>query len=288
MIKYCEGREEMKKKEGIVVIFDFLGTSSLATNEECNEFIKKTKKIIKMIEMQKKMWFQPSRGSVIKKNNPQMEIEIFQDTIMLIWPLSTNHPNLMLIMASLICDVFILGLKNQILLRGAISYGEIYISEIKGRKIYLGPAIVDAAEWYSKSEWAGVIATPKTSYYLECNAASEKSRIFKKQHKEWKDLDSYLLGHMHWSFCKYVVPMKNTNKEIWVVCWPFRLLLDTETYGRERPEGILKSMRLKRMAWFYKLMSSFKPIKETELIKFENTTKFMTWYIENLIDKVAI
>ena len=59
--------------------------------------------------------------------------------------------------------IFKKAINNQILLRGAISYGEYHKSE----NIILGPAVDEADSWYENTEWAGICLTPSAKYHYE-------------------------------------------------------------------------------------------------------------------------
>lgn len=67
------------------------------------------------------------------------------------------------------------ALKNELPLRGAISYGEYSISN----NIMLGYAVDESASWHETTDWIGVILTPSAKILLENNENNESEYIVK-------------------------------------------------------------------------------------------------------------
>jgi hypothetical protein len=56
------------------------------------------------------------------------------------------------------------SINSQFPLRGAFAIGEFYRD---GETTVLGPAVSDAASWFEAADWIGVIATPRTSLFIQ-------------------------------------------------------------------------------------------------------------------------
>ncbi len=72
-------------------------------------------------------------------------------------------------------DFLIRGLERNILFRGATSLGEFQTKE----NIFIGPAVDEAASWYERSNWIGIIMSP--------------SAYFK--YKKPVNIQTYWIGH---------------------------------------------------------------------------------------------
>ena len=55
------------------------------------------------------------------------------------------------------------GILKGVYLRGVISIGKFYQSQ----NLIIGPAVDEAAEWYTNIEWIGVSAAPTAHFILE-------------------------------------------------------------------------------------------------------------------------
>lgn len=76
--------------------------------------------------------------------------------------------------AGMVVGPYLAGsLTKGVLLRGAISVGR--WAEYKG--LVAGPAVDDAAEWYDKADWSGVLLTPSTGYGLAALEEETKHRF---------------------------------------------------------------------------------------------------------------
>ena len=183
--------------KGVIGIIDILGVKGIWARESPEDIIKKWNEILKSlnedVEIMSKI--------IDKKDKIDRKIKeySFSDTIIL--TIASDSLNSLLVMCGIIGDIFSVSMDKGILFRGAISFGNFY----SHKTMLIGPAIDDAAEWYSKSDWAGVHLTPKTSYYIDyCLAEGVK-----------KDQIKYLL-------IKYNVPLKEGRilQDIWTVSWP--------------------------------------------------------------------
>ncbi len=162
--------------------------------------------------------------------------------------------------------LFIEALKKQIKLRGSISTGKFYVDENGLDKRILGPALSDAASWYEKAEWMGIIATPDCSKKMSCHFASNHLK-----HKEY--LEHY--------YIEYPVPIKNIGRlNLWSVAWPMLLT------GRPNPTAKEKHFNQKPQKYlingkkeFWKIMKEI-PIGPDMALKFDNTVEFFNSFLK--------
>jgi len=69
----------------------------------------------------------------------------------------------------------------------------------------LGPAVTDAAEWYEKSRWIGVVGTPQASFLINKVAA----------------IHEYVESTVYQQFVEYDVPIKGQKSvSLQAISWP--------------------------------------------------------------------
>jgi hypothetical protein len=179
-------------------------------------------------------------------------IQAFSDTIIITVTLKKKDENtpvieldrLVLHAAQLILPMIINGILRGIYLRGVISFGKFYQSDTA----IIGPAVDEAAEWYTNIEWIGVSAAPTAYFILE-----KLAEIGQDVAVEGKKF-----------FIKYDIPTKaNTTEKGWAVNWPnlFSNFLS--------PPGGMSAKAL--------ILNRFgeKPVSVSAMPKFHNTLKFI-------------
>jgi hypothetical protein len=121
-----------------------------------------------------------------------------------------------------------LALTERMLFRGAFSIGN-YIEDSKANTV-MGEALVDAAQWYEKSDWMGLIATPKTHTAIEFYTPPSDIRM-----------KHYLID--------YPVPMKNTPPiSLFCISWP----------GAFRDhEHMRRAKKTSSKSWFLEIFKDF-------------------------------
>ena len=193
-------------KEGIVVLLDVLGARNISI-DDCKKFIENRDEFVASL--------QPTPETLTKRfiddingdggELPEPEIITFADTILLTWevPLSVVASPLAILETDL-SKSFVKAISEfQMLLRGAISVGKYIIDQSTA----LGPAISDAAAWYERAEWSGIIVTPHAGNYL---------------HIHQNDLEKFdEPACVKQSYAYYPVPLKDGAKlNLWCVSWP--------------------------------------------------------------------
>ncbi len=135
------------------------------------------------------------------------------------------------------------AITRGIYLRGVISIGKYYESAAA----IIGPAVDEAAEWYTGTEWIGVSAAPTAHFILE-----KLVEVGGQMEEEVKRF-----------FVRYNIPAKtNTLERGWGLNWP-------KLYSKivTPPGGMsVKALILNRFAQ--------NPISVSAMEKFNNTIKF--------------
>jgi hypothetical protein len=235
-----------RKKQGIVILLDALGASAYE-EEKIKNFLSARDEIIKIVgEFAKK--FSP------KKIFTDPNIYTFGDTIVITVQFKGKKKYIAQIMRSvmLMRRYLFHSFKQGILFRGAFSIGS-YIEDSKSNTV-MGEAVTDAAQWYGRADWMGIISTPKTNNALEyyCN----------------KGLSDVHFIHM------YPVPLKDGSKiDLYCISWPGALhdKMFLEKSGKQSPR-----------LWFLEIFKDFSfPISVTTT--YYNTKLYFN-YVENKIE----
>jgi len=275
---------------GIISILDVLGTKNESI-EEAKEFRKNFKHMLNEIfpEIKEELiefYDEGVYGDNIRGvSSPSMIA--FGDTLTLVWEFEDVPPSVekrlsapskevpsehrhsfplelsLMRVGKLLGELLGWGISNRLLYRGAISVGK-YIRD-ENKDLILGPAVNDAASWYEKANWSGLVATPKFGFLIEDVKMSYKLRCGSdfSINKEIPD------------FRSYSVPLKNGNKsELYSLGWPAYYF----SKAKENNEDIEKA--LEEAEWRIRnKLCSYKIPKDTE-DKYYNTLEFFDWYVQ--------
>ena len=238
----------LKAKYGIVVMLDALGARNFSI-EDAKSFVKARKIILGELEPARNLLtsLPPALIGASKEKDP-IKYATFGDTIILTWhiPSEKTDDNLSHLSVWLV-PVIKLAMEHKILLRGAISIGK-YIHD--GATV-LGPAISEAATWYEKASWIGIIATP--------SCASRLSSMSK-----------------HAFFRQYPVPLKKEGtSQMWALEWPHEFF-----FSHNEHQCPVANTKEQMRNLFMKSLSKFE-IPADVKDKFTNTVSFFDWYLEN-------
>lgn len=193
--------EVLKEKYAIVVILDVLGVRSMSLDESRIFIIKKDELIVDI----KRAIEGLTKFESILKQLLDPKIITFGDSIIIYWTDNEELDAELLSVGEVMRWIIRAGIKNGLLLRGAISSGLILISN---ETTIVGPAITDAASWCDRAEWAGVILTPNCSLRL--------SSVIENASLDGIDKICYSI----W-FEKYGVPFKEGGThDLWAISWP--------------------------------------------------------------------
>jgi len=193
------------KKKGVVYILDALGASNYS-DQQIESFLLTRKELGSLIE---------KLSSQINELSPDYSLEkpsvyTFGDTVILAFTYEDEkHLEAHILSTAIMMQNFILlSLQKGILFRGAFSVGS-YIESPESNTV-MGEAVSDAAAWYEKADWMGIISTPKANNVIEFIFSSER-----------------LTPNYLW---KYDVPLKDSSSvSLYTIPWPSKLVTDPMT-----------------------------------------------------------
>lgn len=184
----------MDRKNGIVAVLDALGVADY-DNEKIEQFVDYRDLVLSLLgDKANAIGVERLGGSIVNF--------IFNDTVVVTlgqeqvdaWP--PQFELFLKLMRKFEAD----SLVSRILFRGAISFGKFFVDSESNT--VMGPAVSDAAAWYDKADWAGILATPRTSILIQSFADADSD--------QWKSLA-----------VDYKIPMKNGSAlALKAVNWP--------------------------------------------------------------------
>lgn len=158
--------KEPKKQTGAVTFLDVLGWKGIwRDREDRRNPIESLDNLISKIIKEGQKLAKPVEFALVDKNNrgasKGVEVLSISDTIVLLTP---GPPSVTIDIHSML-SAFALeeGLKDGLMLRGAISYGEFD----RKKNIMLGSAVDEAASWHESTDWIGVIFTPSAKFAMQ-------------------------------------------------------------------------------------------------------------------------
>jgi hypothetical protein len=147
----------MKPAQGLIAILDALGASGFSETQT-KHFIASRKAVLALLDAKLE------RVNALEKS--RFSIYTFNDTIVLAYTTDDAPAHDVVVAFGIVLRHFLVkSLEHQILFRGAVAIGK-FKANPKTNTV-LGPAVSDAASWYDKSDWIGVVATPRTSLLIE-------------------------------------------------------------------------------------------------------------------------
>jgi hypothetical protein len=203
-------------KSGLVAILDALGAAAYG-RAEIDRFMR-SRDIVLGLAREK---------AEDTLNVDLLSIFTFNDTIVFGLQAENNRPTIREASAffQLLRKFMVDSLRNGILFRGAIAIGTFYAD--KDTNTVMGEAVTDAASWYTKANWIGVHATPRTTILL--NGLLEKEK---------KKRDYVMVN--------YPVPMKGRPPvQLKVVNWPKALFVRGLV-----PVSLRETPRANVLSWF--------------------------------------
>jgi hypothetical protein len=185
-------------KYGFICMMDALGTKGSWRQETPEDFIAKLNKL--------QGYFKHALEADPTSGFGTLDVQIFSDTVFVTFQFPEDEKDgdpvcLLPWFGSFLAGPFTLAMFDGLFLRGAISQGFFYQSEA----ILVGPAVDDAASYYERADWLGIICTPSASYGIEYALA--KGQALKP------DIPHHFLS--------YEVPLKDYGPEVLsVLDWP--------------------------------------------------------------------
>ena len=186
-----------RKKSGVVILLDALGASGFS-DAQIRDFLAARSTVNSMLS--ELATFKPSKTPKLC----EPKIFTFGDTIAITIELrSKKYKKSHLYLVSWLLRRYIYrSLEHGILFRGAFSLGN-YFADPDSNTV-MGPAVSDAAAWYEKADWAGVMSTPYTKNMLDYEFM-------------WADGNVHPGGY----FLEYPVPLKGGRSiDLYTLDWP--------------------------------------------------------------------
>ena len=191
---------------GCVALFDALGARSYS-QEEAAVFLGARDQIVSDVQKA------AAKNPRIESDN--FRVFVFNDTVVLAYLRKQVSPDDLIDFCGFVRAFQVAFLMNDILLRGAISMGLLYRADDKTNAV-MGPAVSDAATWYERADWIGVLATP---------SATVKIRLWLQQLGVRKDPFEHVL-------LDYDVPLNDRRKlRLRSLNWPKGLHI---SFGHDR------------------------------------------------------
>jgi hypothetical protein len=234
---------ETRMEQGVVVFLDALGVKGIWARAEPESVIGSWEEVLKRLNESIKK--SPKTGSV--GNKPECldyNISAFSDTVIITLKCMDPAAHLPLV-ASIISEPFFFGLLKGVYFRGVIAIGKFYQSST----LVIGPAIDEAAEWYTQPEWMGISTAPSASFGLS-RLEDQKANI------------------SHW-FVKYDIPAKGgVQKDEWALAWPREAQKQSVFSERHlTPRGLILDAFANR------------PVSVSAAAKYKNTLSFFDFII---------
>jgi hypothetical protein len=251
--------DELKTCYGVIIMLDSLGTKNLSI-EDSKIFIRNVDFIVKnAMNFSKNIFFNNKNIGIWERMiSTSPKIFAFQDTFIIAIETGTQDYVFRILdkIGEFIAHIIVAGLNQGIYLRGAISIGDFIEYD---NRFYLGDAVSDAASWYEKADWIGVIFTPKTGQLL-----NYINKVLLRGNDNEFNIDQETFN---WLFSFMQVPLKEKNMPLWVVNFPFALNF----------ERLNTDMTTPTLEYYYKIMKKASIPYGTES-KYLNTNGFVEWY----------
>jgi len=239
---------KLKPKFGIVVLMDALGARTMSIQssaEYLNSIALLKREIQDLHQITLEEEGNPSVSDMFAKLKPRF----FGDSILMTYQVRDGElliEYLDKLVYTLNCFVPT-AMELGVLFRGALSIGY-YLEK---QDVALGPAVTDAANWYEKADFIGIIATPSAAHHVKAAYAEEYSP---------DALDCPLAGFL----VTYNVPLSDGGTlGTYALNWPDAMsAIHCKTY-EQTP-----------LPWFYDRVKEFSVPPGTET-KYVNTEAFI-------------
>jgi hypothetical protein len=238
--------KKTRMQEGVVVFLDALGVKGIWARADPESVVVSWEEVLKRLH--DSIEKSPKTGSIgDKPESLNYTIAAFSDTVIITLKCTDDPAAHVPLVAKIVSDVFFYALVKGIYFRGVIAIGKFYQS----KTLMIGPAIDEAAEWYTQPEWMGVSTAPSASYGLS-RLEDQKADISK-----W--------------FIKYDIPSKGgLQKSEWALAWPTNAPKDT-------------AITTKNLTTRGLILDAFanRPISVAAAQKYKNTLAFFDFVVGN-------
>jgi hypothetical protein len=230
-----------RMEEGVVVFLDALGVKGIWARAEPESVINSWEDVLRRLNESIKK--SPKIGSVGNKTEClDYNIAAFSDTVIITLRCTDDPAAHVPLVARIVSDAFFFALVKGIYFRGVIAIGKFHQSNT----LVIGPAIDEAAEWYTQPEWMGVSTAPSASFGLS-RLEDQKADISK-----W--------------FVKYDIPSKaGIQKAEWALAWP-----------RDAPKEFASEKNLTTRGLILDAFAN-RPVSVAAVQKYKNTLAFFDY-----------
>ena len=292
------------KKRGIIIFLDILGTKSMINEEAAVSFLNKLDNLFELLDeyssgiKKLKKFFNTNDSNYVFRKDPHIkktipfkdligfinsfniEISTFSDTIIIaVYSDELDIEDAFIIQLSglLLVPLIRLAFKMELFLKGTISIGDFYIRKKENNKtIIVGPAITEAAESYTLSNWIGISTSPSASLTLEQDPQLNEFKSLVEildislERKNISLNDSF---HLIFNvFVRENIPRKNgIEKDGWALAWP--LFYNNEVLNTDIENILQKNLDYKKF--------QTQPVTDNIYMKMKNTNEFYYRMIRN-------
>jgi hypothetical protein len=227
--------------DGVVVFLDALGVKGIWARAEPESVINSWEEVLKRLNESIKK--SPKVGSIGNKTEfLDYNIAAFSDTVIITLKCTDDPAAHVPLVAKIVSDAFFFALVKGIYFRGVIAIGKFHQSNT----LVIGPAIDEAAEWYTQPEWMGVSTAPSASFGLS-RLEDQKADI-----SNW--------------FVKYDIPSKaGFQKGEWALAWP-----------RDAPKEYISEKKLTTRGLILDAFAN-RPVSVAAVQKYKNTLAFFDY-----------
>jgi hypothetical protein len=209
--------------EGLIALMDALGAAAYSQTE-CEQFLESRDLVLD------KLSESASAGRIDKE---RLTVFTFGDTVVIVYragPSGVVTLDDVVTFCRRLRAFMMHSLQNRIFFRGVLSVGLFYSVDNKTNTV-MGPAVSDAAAWYSQGDWIGVSATPHASMFIQS--------LFERSTKNHTNI-----------LVDYNVPLKSGSPvRVKALNWPRAFYLrGLRPKGPEPAKSILLSLLVQREA----------------------------------------
>jgi hypothetical protein len=274
----------IEKKIGSIALLDILGFKGLWNREGPEQLINS------VIEIQEycKKWIKAfNMDSRWTDRGIKYTVQFFSDTLIITVEekkttkddsISNFYEGCSIEEIAYITGVIFNGaLSLNMLLRGAISYGEYYKDD--NNRIIMGLAVDEVGDWYNKAEWAGIHLTPSAYFKLKAiNADNNKGKIDNNSTRIYKTINNHI-------FIMYSVPINEIKANIFKIdTYAINWVSIAEGFGmgKSKKDLYLNAKKIERDVLNRFSKQPLGIIGVNVERKYKNTLKF----VETVLDKL--
>jgi hypothetical protein len=186
-----------RQRRGLVAILDALGASTY-TGAQVRRFIRARDDLLAILRERDENGSIEGKGKI---EGSDLSVFTFGDTLLISYSTGKQITRQGLVrFFALIRRIVAQSLYHKVLFRGSIGYGDFYLD--RASNTVLGDAVLDAASWYTRADWIGVVATPRTTLMIEGLLGST-------------------VQTKRWALLRYPVPLKGGQEQaLYCVNWP--------------------------------------------------------------------